>query len=222
MNVARVMLIVVGVCVIVMLCVSFDSTRRVGSLFHETRGLDWAFAFALEVGIALCGFGASWRAAHKQNVRTFKRVLVSLLVISFVANGLAGGHSMALHLAYLAMVGIMGVPAIIVAALLTLAFGAVVPVIIWALLVLFANLLSEVMPPGDEQVSTTTGADDLVVRIVSAYARENALAQAQLAALLGVSVSRAQRARAKALEAGFLRRIGPGQYAPADEHEVQQ
>jgi len=184
MNVARVTLVIVALCLLGLLAVSFDATRRIGAMFHQTRGLEFAFAASVEVGIAGCAFGRAWRARHEEDAGGFARILNAMLVMSFVANALAGAR----------------LPAWLRWPLIV-AFGAVVPVLTLAFADLLAMLGGEqVRAPNAQSMRNQCAINaqsPLRARIVELYGEHPELPVVEAARLLECHPATVRRIRAQ-------------------------
>lgn len=200
MNIARVMLIVVVLCMGGLLVVSFDATREIGALFHSNATLPFLFAFGVDIGVVGCAYGRAWSARKDdtiQKARAFARILTAMLVLSFVASGLAGAHAFPPDSQFLQSVGLpswLRWP-------LILAFAAVIPVLVQA----FADLLALLM---SEQEARTENAPDtqgtrilaqppLRVRITELYSAHPELPATEAARILECNPATVRRVRAQ-------------------------
>lgn len=197
MNIARAMLITVVLIMCSLLVVSYDATREIGALFHSNATLPFLFAFGVDIGVVGCAYGRAWSARRDdtvQNARAFARILSAMLVLSFVASGLAGAHAFPPDSQFLRSVGLpswLRWP-------LILAFAAVIPVLVQAFADLLALLMSEYAraeDAPDTQDTPVLAQPPLRVRITELYSAHPELPATEAARLLGCHPATVRRAR---------------------------
>ncbi len=199
MNIARALSITVVLIMCSLLVVSYDATREIGALFHSNATLPFLFAFGVDIGVVGCAYGRAWSSRRDdtvQKARAFARILSAMLVLSFVASGLAGAHAFPPDSQFLQSVGLpswLRWP-------LILAFAAVIPVLVQAFADLLALLMSEQVRmdnASDTQDMRVIAQPPLRVRITELYSAHPELPATEAARILECNPATVRRVRAQ-------------------------